>query len=439
MSRIDKLDPGLELEILEKLEMLEEIEQLSQKTIEIDKKLYNIPPEENTTPEPLIFSDLISIQNIIKRDQEEIQYILVYNKFRNIIMAEIPPYRRDREYRITVENLELSPELPEELRKKITSKIEISVNHNAMNLKIPCRKPPPNNIILQIRDGVIIDNNLVRHIIRITLREILWIALTLSDKDIERVAREIMKHSKEDALLFAVLGAIAKQARKLLLSNPNLIKEAIKRRAEIEMKREKELEELAGKQNIPLAWIPSDRARTLRRALKDLRWGEDPEKVLKRKIEGFKLRIPLKIIVNTEERRYKPFSMGKKEEAEDQEQKVFNQIAFYYYGIELLHEDNHETPVAIWQALIKDMLKNPVAIWRSEMTIKDMLDLLTNITKKDIENCATAMKNILRKAEVVAEYIERLRIYASEILNLYRYRREELEKGIEKTSRAILL
>lgn len=100
-----------------------------------------------------------------------------------------------------------------------------------------------------------------------------------------------------------------------------------------------------------------------------------------------------------------------------------------YQGIELVYGDNYLT--------YKDILKNPVVIWHREITVEDMLNILANITEKDLEKGIAAMKNIARKAEIIAEYIEKLRNYASEILNLYRYHREELEKQIEKTSRAI--
>lgn len=416
-----------EQEMLEKLEMLEEIERLDQVTIETVKRIYNIPQKEETIPQTLIFEALISLPWIIKRHQKEIQRMLLYKILSSMILAEIPPYRR-KEYRAKIENLELSPEMPEELRKELIPKIEIESKYYALELQIPRRtKTYPDRTTLKIETGLAFGGKIPYHIIEISLRDVLWIALTLSDRDIERVAREIMKHSKEDALLFTALGAIAIKARQLLLSNPSLIEESMKKRAEIEMKREKELEELLRELNTPLAWIPSDRSRTLRRALRDLRRGKDPEYILRNKMQGFNFGIP--IAIDTEERRYKPYRMGKKEETEDQRKRVFDRIVLSYQGIELVYGDNYLT--------YKDILKNPVVIWHREITVEDMLNILANITEKDLEKGIAAMKNIARKAEIIAEYIEKLRNYASEILNLYRYHREELEKQIEKTSRAI--
>jgi hypothetical protein len=409
-----------EQEMLEKLEMLEEIEQIGQKAIETVKRICNIPQREKTIPETLIFEALVSLPWIIKRDQKEIQSILSYKILDGIVLAEIPPYRR-KEYRAKIENLELSPEMPEELRKELIPEIEIKSSHYALELQIPWRTETyPDKTTLEIEIELDFRDRSPYRIIEISLRDVLWIALTLSNMDIERVAREIMKHNKEDALLFTLYGAIAMKARQLLLSNPNLIEESMKKRAEIEMKREKELEELVRKQNIPLAWIPSDRSITLRRSLRDLRRGEDPEYILKNKMQGFNFGIP--IAIDTEERRYKPYRMGKKEETKDPKQDIFNRIVFGYLGIDLAYRDSH---------------RNPTIIWRREITVEDMLNILTNITKEDLEIGIATMKNIARMAELIAEYIEKLRNYTSEILKLYKYRREELEKQMEKTLRTI--
>ena len=412
-----------EQEMLEKLEMLEEIEQLDQRTREAVKRIYNLPQDLRSIPEELIFEALVSIPRIIKRNQEAIKDILSYRLLHSLILAEIPGYRRDsknNEYSVRVENLELSPELPQTLREKIIPEIEIDAKHYGIRLEIPCREELPRKIIdLEIFDEIDFRTKPLHYIILISLRDVLWLALTLSDRDIERVVREIMRHSREDALLFTIYGVIVKKARQLLLSNPNLIEEAVKRRAEIEMKREKELEELLRKQNIPIARIPSERAITMRKALKDLRQGKDPEKTLKRKIEGFNFGIAISI--DTEERRYKPYRMGKKEETKDPKL-IFNQIIFGYLGIDLVYGEDY---------------RNPIVLWRKEMTVKDMLDILVNITKEDLEKGIAAMKSMAIKAEVLAEYVEKLRNYASRVISLYKYRREELEKQIEKILKAI--
>jgi hypothetical protein len=386
---MDKIDGQ---EILEKLEMLEEIEQLDQKTTEAVKRIYNMPQNQRSIPEELIFEALASIPKIIKREEEEIQLLLSHTILTDIDIAEIPSHRRNRrskEYSAKVENLELSPELPQTLREKIIPEVKIDAKHYGIRLEIPCREGlPKKSLYLDIREEIDFETKPVRYIISISLRDVLWIALTLSDRDIERVAREIMKHSREDALLFTVYGAIAKKARQLLLSNPNLIEEATRKRAEIEMEREKELEELLRKQNIPLAWIPSDRSRTMRKALRDLRNNQDPEKILKRKIKGFNFEVAS--VIYTEE------------------------------GIDLFYGDDY---------------KIQIFFWHREITIEDILNILANITKQDLEKGIAAMKNIAIKAEVIAEYVEKLRSYASQVISLYKYLREELEKQIEKTLR----
>jgi hypothetical protein len=412
---MDKID---EQEILEKLEMLEEIEWIGQGIIETTKRIYDIPQKEKILLR-LVLEALVSLPWIIKRDQEEIKRMLSYKVLYSLILAEIPSHRRDRskEYRAKVESLELSPVLPEELRRKLIPEIEIDANNYGIKLEIPCREGlPRRSINLEIRDEIDIETKPIRYIILISLRDVLWLALTLSDRDIERVAREIMKHSKEDSLLFTVYGAIAKKARQLLLSNPNLIEEAVKRRAE----REKELEELLRKQNISQVWMPSDRTKIMREALKDLKNGEDPEKILKRRVQGFNCGIAISI--DTEERRYKPYRMGMKEETKDPKRGIFNQIVFGYLGIDLVYGENYQ---------------NPVVMWRKDMTVEDVLNILTNITKQDLEKGIAAMKNIAIKAEVIAEYVEKLRSYASEVVSIYKHRIEELEKQTEKKLRTI--
>jgi hypothetical protein len=112
---MDKID---EQEILEKLEMLEEIEQLDQKITETVKRIYDIPQKQIALTEELIFDALVSLPRIIKREQEDIRLLLSYTILTDIDIAEIPPYRR-KEYSTKVGNLELSPELPEELRKEL--------------------------------------------------------------------------------------------------------------------------------------------------------------------------------------------------------------------------------------------------------------------------------------------------------------------------------
>jgi hypothetical protein len=384
MDRID------EQEILEKLEMLEEIEQLDQKIVEAVNRIYNMPQDIKRVDEVFTFEALVSLPRMIERDQEEIRDLLRYKIFDDIDIAEIQLNRRNRrrkEYSAKVVNLELSPELPEELRKELIPEIRIKSDYRALELRIPWRTETCLDIVtLEIEIDPDFEDKFPHHTILISLRDVLWLAMTLSDRDIERVAREIMRHSRENALLFAALGAIAKKARQLLLSNPNLIEEAVKRRVEIEMKREKELEELLGKQNIPTAWIPSDRSKTLRKALRDLRQGEDPEKVLKRKLRG--VNFETISVIGTEE------------------------VIDLFYG---------------------DDYKRQVFFWHREITIEDMLNIMANITKEDLEKSITVMKNIAIRAEVIAEYIEKLRNYASEVLSLYKYRREELEKQIEKT------
>jgi hypothetical protein len=412
---MDKID---EQEILEKLEMLEEIEWIGQGIIETTKRIYDIPQKEKILLR-LVLEALVSLPWIIKRDQEEIKRMLSYKVLYSLILAEIPSHRRDRskEYRAKVESLELSPVLPEELRRKLIPEIEIDANNYGIKLEIPCREGlPRRSINLEIRDEIDIETKPIRYIILISLRDVLWLALTLSDRDIERVAREIMRHSKEDSLLFTVYGAIAKKARQLLLSNPNLIEEAVKRRAE----REKELEELLRKQNISQVWMPSDRTKIMREALKDLKNGEDPEKILKRRVQGFNCGIAISI--DTEERRYKPYRMGMKEETKDPKRGIFNQIMFGYLGIDLVYGENYQ---------------NPVVMWRKDMTVEDVLNILTNITKQDLEKGIAAMKNIAIKAEVIAEYMEKLRSYASQVVSIYKHRIEELEKQTEKKLRTI--
>jgi hypothetical protein len=417
---MDKID---EHEILEKLEMLEEIEWIGQGIIETTKRIYDIPQKEKILLR-LVFEALVSLPWIIKRDQEEIKRMLSYKVLYSLILAEIPSHRRDRskEYRAKVESLELSPVLPEELRRKLIPEIEIDANNYGIKLEIPCREGlPRRSINLEIRDEIDIETKPIRYIILISLRDVLWLALTLSDRDIERIAREIMRHSKEDSLLFTVYGATAKKARQLLLSNPDLIEEAVKRRAEIEMKREKWLEELLKKQNISQVWMPSDRTKIMREALKYLKNGEDPEKILKRRVQGFNCGIAISI--DTEERRYKPYRMGMKEETKDPKL-IFNQIIFGYLGIDLVYGENHQ---------------NPVVMWRKDMTVEDVLNILTNITKQDLERGIAAMKNIAIKAEVIAEYIEKLRSYASQVVSIYKYHIEELEKQTEKKLRTITI
>jgi hypothetical protein len=388
MDRID------EQEILEKLEMLEEIEQLDQKIVEAVNRIYNMPQDIKRVDEVFTFEALVSLPRMIERDQEEIRDLLQHKIFDDIDIAEIQLNRRNRrrkEYSAKVVNLELSSELPEELRKELIPEIRIKSDYRALELRIPWRTETGLDITtLEIEIDPDFEDKFPHHTILISLRDVLWLAMTLSDRDIERVAREIMRHSREDALLFAALGAIAKKARQLLLSNPNLIEEAVKRRAEIEMKREKELEELLGKQNIPIARIPSERSKTLRKALRDLRQGEDPEKVLKRKLRG--VNFETISVIGTEE------------------------VIDLFYG---------------------DDYKRQVFFWHREITIEDMLNIMANITKKDLEKSITVMKNIAIRAEVIAEYIEELRNYASRVISLYKHRREELEKQIEKILRAI--
>ena len=390
---MDKID---EQDILEKLEMLEEMEQLDQKAAEAVKKIY----DTYELREGLILDALVSLPRIIKRNEEEIQLLLSYGIFNNIILAKISLYKRNgtkKEYGTKVGNLELSPELPEELRKELVPEIRIGSLYYAtgptvheLKLRIPYRGGLQKNMVLIIREIVTFKAKTSHHIIAISLGDVLWLALTLSDRDIERVVREIMKHSREDALLFTIYGVIVKKARQLLLSNPNLIEEAVKRRAEIEMKREKELEELLRKQNIPIARIPSERAITMRKALKDLRQGKDPEKTLKREIERFNFEIAR--VIHTKE------------------------VIDLFYG---------------------DEYRERVLFWRRMITVEDVLNIITNITKEDLEKSIAAMKNVVIKAEVLAEYIEELRNYASRVISLYKHRREELEKQIEKILKAI--
>ena len=387
---MDKID---EQEILEKLEMLEEIEQLDQKAAEAVKKIYNLPQKQISILEEFTFEALVTIPRIIKREEEAIKILLSYTILRDIDMAEIPSYRR-KEYRTKVENLELSPELPEKLRKELIPRINIESDYRALMLRIPLRTGTGRNIAtLEIEINPNFEDEFPHRTILISLRDVLWLALTLSDRDIERVAREIMRHSREDALLFTALGVIAKKARQLLLSNPNLVEEAVKKREEIEMKRaerEKELEELLKKQNIPIARIPSKRAITMRKALKDLRQGKDPEKTLKREIERFNFEIAR--VIHTKE------------------------VIDLFYG---------------------DEYRERVLFWRRMITVEDVLNIITNITKEDLEKSIAAMKNVVIKAEVLAEYIEELRNYASRVISLYKHRREELEKQIEKILKAI--
>ena len=382
-----------EQEMLEKLAMLEEMEWIGQKIVETAKRIYDIPQKEPLAIK-LIYEALVSLPWIIKREEEVIKKMLSYRLLHSLILAEIPGYRRDsknNEYNVRVENLELSPELPQTLREKIIPEIEIDAKHYGIRLEIPCREELPRKIIdLEIFDEIDFRTKPLHYIILISLRDVLWLALTLSDRDIERVVREIMRHSREDALLFTIYGVIVKKARQLLLSNPNLIEEAVKRRAEIEMKREKELEELLRKQNIPIARIPSERAITMRKALKDLRQGKDPEKTLKREIERFNFEIAR--VIHTKE------------------------------VIDLFYGDEYRERVLFWYRMI---------------TVKDVLNIITNITKEDLEKDVTVMKNVARKAEVIAEYIEKLRSYASEVVSIYKYRIEELEKQTEKKLRAI--
>jgi hypothetical protein len=383
---MDKID---EQDILEKLEMLEEMEQLDQKAAEAVKRIYNLPQEQISILGEFIFEALVMLPRIIKRE-EEIRLLLSYIILTDIDIAEIPSYRR-KEYSTKVENLELSPELPKKLRKKLIPRINIESDYRTLKLRIPLRTGTGRDIAtLEIEIEPAAGDRFSHRKILISLRDVLWLALTLSDRDIERVVREIMKHSREDALLFTIYGVIVKKARQLLLSNPNLIEEAVKRRAEIEMKREKELEELLRKQNIPIARIPSERAITMRKALKDLRQGKDPEKTLKREIERFNFEIAR--VIHTKE------------------------VIDLFYG---------------------DEYRERVLFWRRMITVEDVLNIITNITKEDLEKSIAAMKNVVIKAEVLAEYIEELRNYASRVISLYKHRREELEKQIEKILRAI--
>jgi hypothetical protein len=392
--------------LVEKLEMLEEIERLKKELIKTTNRIYNIE-EEIIETEP-IYPLIENIENIantqaksMKRKREQTIWKLLTSNIRLGIPIATLPHWEEKEYRASVENIELKAEIPEGKRRKLKPRVEIHGNNRGeheykLELEIPGETDEHPK--LTIEKGTYIkrtDNGEIdiHNTIEITLKDILWLAVAFPDQDIERIADEIRKYSEQDAKLLQALGDIAKHARELLLNSPKPLKAAQTER-EIDVEREKILEELARKAKIPLVLVLSERERILRRALRDLRMGRNPEDVLSRKIQG--LNIPGILIINTKERNYRPYGWDKKEKGE-----AFNQIVFHELGIELVRRGRGK----------------PIAIWGIEITVKDMLDLLVNIEKEDIEKGITKMRRVLRKAEIYAEYIEKLRIYASKVLS----------------------